>query len=270
MGDSSHVPAAAQALAVLRALASASGPMSATALARALDLPRSSTYHLLNVLAREGFVVHLPEERRWGLGVATFEVGSAYLRHDPLERLARPLLARLVDELASRHPAVAHLGVLHGRETLYLLKESPARHWQRPVTLVTDVGVRLPAHLTASGRSLLAALPAAQVRALFPDASAFVDRTGAGPASLSQLRRTLGEERRRGWSAEDGEVTPGYGSVAVAAFDHLGRPVAAVGLTVRRESCPPETWPTLAAAAADVAATLTRRLGGTPTPGPTG
>jgi DNA-binding IclR family transcriptional regulator len=43
----------------------------------------------------------------------------------------------------------AHLGVLHGRETLYLIKEQP----RRPVLLVTDVGVRLPAHLTAVGAS---------------------------------------------------------------------------------------------------------------------
>ena len=27
-------------------------------------------------IATEGFVVHLPEERRYGLGVAAFELGS--------------------------------------------------------------------------------------------------------------------------------------------------------------------------------------------------
>ena len=51
-------------------------------------------------------------------------------------------------------------------------------------SLVTDVGVRLPATLTASGLALLAALPAPQVRALYPDASAFVQRHGTGPTSL--------------------------------------------------------------------------------------
>jgi hypothetical protein len=49
-------------------------------------------------LAEAVFVVHLPEDRTYGLGVAAFEVGSAYLRHDPLERLARPVLARLVQQ----------------------------------------------------------------------------------------------------------------------------------------------------------------------------
>ena len=109
-------------------------------------------------MAEEGFVTHLPEERRYGLGVAAFEIGSAYSRQEPLQRLARPLMARLVDV---RH--TAHLAVLHGREVLYVVEErAPGR------PLVTDVGVRLPAQLAASGRAMLAALPAAQVRALFP------------------------------------------------------------------------------------------------------
>ena len=67
------VPAARQALALLRALARQPGPVPAAALARDLGLPRSTTYHLLAELIAAGFVVHLPEERRYGLGVTAFE-----------------------------------------------------------------------------------------------------------------------------------------------------------------------------------------------------
>ena len=91
---------------------------------------------------------------------------------------------------SSTGPGTArHLAVLHGREVLYVIEE---RAPGRP-PLVTDVGVRLPAQLTASGRAMLAALPPAQVRALFPDRTAFVDRHGAGPPSLTALRRLLVE-----------------------------------------------------------------------------
>ncbi|MGI5322580.1 IclR family transcriptional regulator [Actinomadura nitritigenes] len=250
----SQVPAARRALAVLRLLAAAPGPLPASAIARALDLPRSSTYHLLTAMAEDGFVTAIPEERRWGLGVAAFEIGSAYLRHEPLERLARPLLRRLVDGVGE----IAQLGVLHGAETLYLLKEQPPRH----ATLVTDVGVRMPAQLTASGLSLLAHLPPAQVRALFP--GRFVNRTGRGPASLRELRRVLAEDARRGWSSEDGYITEGFASIAACAFDHTGHPTAAVALTFRRDRHPPETWPDLAAPVLTAAAALTGRLTGRP------
>ena len=252
-----NAPAATRALSALRLLAAAPGPVTAAALARQLGIPRSSTFHLLAAMSAAGFVTHYPEEERWGLGVAAFEVGAAYLRHDPLERLGRPLLNRLGHDVAALVPAVAHLGVLHGRETLYLVRESPAT----PVTVVVDVGVRLPAALTASGRAMLAELPAAQLRALFPTKDAFVDRTGAGPTSMTALTRLLAVERARHWSEEDGFVAPGFASVAAAALDRSGRPVASIGLTFRSERADGPMRVELARAAMRTARELSRRLG---------
>lgn len=227
---SSTSPAVGRALDVLLYLAGKPGPVSGVAIARDLNIPRSSTYHLLDVLIARGFVVHFPDQRTYGLGMAAFEIGSAYLRHEPLEMLARPVLRRLVAQVGE----TAHLGVLHGAETLYLLKEQPAVS-RIPVTVVTDVGVRLPAHLTANGRSILAHLPAAQVRALFPPTRGFVDRTGAGPHTLPELRRVLGVERQQRWAEEIGLVTAGLQSVAACAFDHSGRPCAAISVTWRQD-----------------------------------
>lgn len=253
----SNVPAATRALAVLRSLASAPGPVSASVLARELGLPRSSMYHLLGAMQAAGFVAHYPEEERWGLGVGAFEIGAAYLRHEPLERFGRPVLHRLAHDIADLAPAVAHLGVLHGRETLYLLTDSP----RTAVTTIAEVGVRLPASLTASGRAVLAELPAAQIRALFPSKSAFVDRTGLGPTSASRLARLLTAERARGWAEEDGFIVPGYASVAVAARDHSGRPVASVGLTFRSDRADSSVRAELAKHAARAARDLSRRMG---------
>ena len=223
----SKVPAATQTLALLRALADR-GPSTAAALARTVGAPRSTTYHLLSVLRDDGFVVHLVDRRRWSLGPMAFTVGQAYLRHDPREELARPILRTLADETGE----TAHLGVLQGAEVLYLLKELPKRRLSAP-TLITEVGVRLPAATTASGRCMLAQLPHDQVRALMSAPTAFVSRTGLGPQSLSTLRRVLAEERRQGYSVEDGEVVPGYASVAVAVRDATGSPSASVSLTFR-------------------------------------
>ena len=230
----SAVPAAAHTLAVLRHLAAQPGPVPAGSISRTLGLPRSSTYHLLRVMTEAGFVVHLPEERRYGLGISAFELGTAYTRQAPLARLARPVLARLVDQVGHN----AHLAVLHGREVLYVVEE---RAVGRP-PLVTDVGVRLPAQLTASGRAVLAGLPSAQVRALFPDVGAFVDRHGAGPASLTALRSLLTDTRREGFARENGEVTPGFASMAMAVLDHAQHPVAGLAVTwpCDEHSVPPD------------------------------
>ncbi|MBE2314883.1 IclR family transcriptional regulator [Solirubrobacter sp. CPCC 204708] len=218
-----NAPAASHALKVLRLLARHAQPLPAATIATALGLPRSSTYHLLKVLADEGFVVHLPEQRRYGLGVAAHEIGSAYLKQEPLRWIAQTVLTRLTS--ATTHNA--HLAVLHGRDVLYVIEE---RAPDRP-DLVTDVGVRLPAHLTASGLAMLAALPQPQLQALFPDRSALTRRNNAGPASLKQLRATLTTARERGYAEEDGYVTPGLASVATAVLDHARQPIAAVAVT---------------------------------------
>ena len=115
----SKVPAAENTLRILKLLASRRGPMAASNIATALGLPRSSVYHLLGVMEANGFVLHLHEEQRYGLGISAFELSSAYSRQEPLSRLGRPMLASLVDVIGES----AHLAVLHGRDVLYIVEE---------------------------------------------------------------------------------------------------------------------------------------------------
>lgn len=251
-------PAVDHTLAILRLLSTRAEPLPAATIAREVAIPRSTTYKLLGILEAHGFVSHLPEDRRYGLGVAAVELGSAFSRQGGISRVARPILRRLVDETGHN----AHLAVLHGADVLYLLEErAPGRRM-----LVTDVGVRLPAHLTASGLAMLAELPAPQVRALYPDPSSFVQRHAPGPDRLSALRAELSRVRRRGFAVEDGTVSTGFASVASAAVDHVGYPVAAVALTYAVEEVDADALPALAASAAAAATELTRRLRGTRLP----
>lgn len=247
-----QVPAATRTLKVLKFLATQPDPVPLERIVRAVGLPRSTAYHLVNAMIEEGFVTHIAEERRYCLGVAAFEVGSGFTRQEPLQRLARRHLADLVDRLGQS----AHLAVPHGRDVLYVVEE---RAPGRP-PLVTDVGVRLPAHLTASGRAILAALPPAQVRALYPDRSAFVQRHERGPTSLSLLRTVLAETRQRGYALEDGEVTPGLSSVGAAVLDHNGVPLA--GIAVTYPTADVEDVEQLVREVRATAAAVSRRIGG--------
>ena len=243
------MPAAENTLRILRYLAGRPAPVAASAIARELELPRSTVYHLLATLTAHGFVLHLREDRRWSLGTSAFELAGGYARQQPLARLGRPLVAALSDRLGES----AHLAVMSGGDVLYIVEERAPR---RPA-LVTDVGVRLPAHLTATGRAMLAFLPREQVRALYPDASAFAERTGRGPQRLSELRELLREVRTRGYATEDGEVAEGLRSVGAVVRDAADWPIAAVAITwagdAGRETA-------LASAVRDAARTLEARL----------
>ena len=263
--SSPKVPAADQTLRILSLLAGSRGPMPASMIAAQLDLPRSTVYHLLATMQDRGFVLHLPDEQRYGLGVAAFELSSAYWRQEPLTRIGRPLLTALVD----RVHLSGHLAVPHGRDVLYVVEERA----QGAPTLITGVSVRLPMQLTASGRAILAALPRAQVRALYPDRNAFVHRhevdTAASPGAdaleidrYSRLRSVLDATVTRGFALEQGSVTPGFSSVAAPVLDHKGWPVAAIAVTFRAEELGEDRFAWLAREVHGTAETLSSRIYG--------
>ncbi|MGO2541589.1 MAG: IclR family transcriptional regulator [Specibacter sp.] len=219
-----QVPAAKNVLSVLRYVAAQAGPVGAAAIARDVDLPRSTTYHLLAALVDDGFVVHLPEERKYALGVTAHELGTGYSRQAPLHRLARFPIAQLVE----RTKRTAHLAVMHGREVIYIIEERA----RRQSALVTNPGVRLPAHLTASGRAMLASMTPEQLAALYPGPEAFPTRYETGVHSVPALNELLERIRERGFSWEQDEITDGFSSLAVPVLDRSGLAVASVTLTV--------------------------------------
>lgn len=249
------VPAARSALRILRLLAQRGQPMPAAVIAREIGLPRSSVYQLARAMMDEGFLVHYPEDRAYGLSDLVVEMGSASMQSDRLGRLAHPLMERLVTQAAV--PVVAHLAVLTGAEVTYVDKVAVPR----APTTVSTIGVRLPAHLTATGRAMLAGLSTAQVRALYPSRDSLVRRVGPGPRTLGDLDQLLAGVRERGWAAEDGDVMGGYSSVGAAALDRNGHPVAAIGLTYRSE-VPAGTEAALGALVVTTAAALSARMTG--------
>ncbi len=224
----SKIPAAERTLNLLRAMAEIGQPVTAARLAKRIGIPRSSCYQLLEVLKSQGFAIHFQDDKRWGLGLAAWELGSAYQRHAPLERLAKPVITNLVSELAQKTPVVGHLGVLDGSDVLYLLEQRPAKS----LKLVTDVGVRLPAHLTASGRAMLAHLDQKQLSASFRGRE-LTTRTNLGPKTLRDLKDILTTEKGQGFALEVDEVTMGYASVGVAIVDHLDHPMAGLAITLQ-------------------------------------
>ena len=226
----SLAPAADRTLDILEFIAS-NGQTQAATLARELGIPRSTVYQLLEILER----------------------GSAYSRQHRVSQVAHPVLARLVDETGEN----GHLAVLHGNEIIYVIEERAAH---RP-PLVSGVGVRLPSHLTATGRAILSALPRNQVRALYPNRQAFTDRTGIGPKSPKELEATLAETQRTGFAEEHGDVTPGFDSYAVAVRDYNDFPIAGLALTFVSGSLRPEQERSLKTKLRLAGTELSRRLG---------
>lgn len=216
----SKVPAATHTLAILRLLMTTDAPISAARIATQLRLPRSTTYQLLKVMVDAGFVMHLKSHRTYGLGAAAYSLAQAYSTQQPLVRAS----TRHAQALAKLAGGSAHVSRLSsGMEVLYVLEERSAA----AVSLITDVGVRLAAERTASGRAMLAALPDAELKAR-------VDAAGLG-RQWQKIHTMVQQVRLRGWAEETEEVSVGQSSIAAAVLDHTRRPAAALAVTFTPE-----------------------------------
>ena len=218
----SRVKSAERVMDILDLLSRRGLPLPAMEIARALELPKSTTHHLLNVMRERHYVTYRPEERAWTLGVAAFEVGASYLRSGPLAHDGQ----RFMTALTNATGETAHLAVLQGTDVIYLDKREPV---SPGVRLVTEVGTRLPAHLTAVGRALLSRLDTDRLAALYAG-YAWPTRTGRGPTSLGGLRQMLAEDRAGGVAVERDTTTSGIECVAAPVVGRDGGAVAALGV----------------------------------------
>ncbi len=252
-GTSSQVKSADRVLRVLELLAKRATPQPTMAIARDCGVPKSSMHHLLNVMLARNFVAYFEADRTWGLGVAAFEIGSAYLRSEPLQRLGRPRLVAVTAQTGE----TSHLAVLRGVDVVYLDKEQPRTNAPK---LVTEVGVRLPAHLTSVGIAILAHLPAAQLRAIYAD-QALTNRTGSGPRNEVELQRLLRACRDAGYAQDLQMTTRGISCIAAPVFSWDGTPTAAIGITFLAEAYRPAELDELSHVIVHESRKLSRSLG---------
>jgi DNA-binding IclR family transcriptional regulator len=151
----------------------------------------------------------------------------------------------------------ALLGILLGAEVLLIARADPAGD---PYQSVPAVGVRLLGHLSAFGRALLMN-EEHQVRSMFPAGKELAAPTGKGPRRQNDLLALLRQQAEQGFAADHGEVHRSTTSVAAPVVDHLGHPVASLGVTYWSASRDAAGRRALADLLLRSAATLSGRLG---------
>jgi DNA-binding IclR family transcriptional regulator len=201
---------------LLEAIAAGQDPQTAPALADAVGLNRSTAWRILATLEARGLVERDPETNRYRLGFAVLRLAAA-AGHEPLVRLAQPLLRRLADASGE----TVNLAVARQLELVYA-DQVQARHVMAPNWL----GHRVPLHATSTGKAFLAALPGGELEQIVR-LERFTDAT---VTDLGALRDELAAVRARGWADSHGELELGLWGVSAAACDAAGRPVAVLSV----------------------------------------
>ncbi|MHB8687243.1 MAG: IclR family transcriptional regulator [Candidatus Dormibacteraceae bacterium] len=155
------------------------------------------------------------------MGSELFVLGSSYGASLDLVREANSVAFQVM----ARCDETVQVAVLEGREVLYVAKaDSP-----QAVRLVSEVGKRLPAHCTALGKVMLAALTPADFTHLFAAVKLEV-LTPRSISDLASLEVHLGQIRGTGHASEHGESNPDAGCVAAPIRNSAGTCVAAMSI----------------------------------------
>jgi DNA-binding IclR family transcriptional regulator len=181
--DVREVKSAARTVDVLEHLAARDNrPVRLRELSEEMGIPRSSLYALLQTLVARGWVRTDATGSLYGIGIRALLAGTDYIDTDPRVALVRSFL----DEAAETLGETIHFARLDGDDVVYLATRESRQYlrtWSR-------VGRRLPSHVAALGKALLAergdeALPAEPLRRLTPH---MVPDRAALAAELAQTR----------------------------------------------------------------------------------
>ena len=207
--------------------------LGAAEVARALEVPRSSAFRLIQTLEYLGYLERTGNDYR--LGPAVLRLGFEYVAALPITELARPILANLRDECG----CTAQLALRDQREVVYVMHVLGPSHFSSNVS----VGTRLPVHATALGRMFLAYMSDQAISALYAGSTlqrfsnrttitvnglierAHADRArGCGDQRIAFRGGHLGHRRRgSGWSRSARGRPVHHPAAARAARDAPGR-----------------------------------------------
>ncbi|GAA4360244.1 IclR family transcriptional regulator [Paeniglutamicibacter cryotolerans] len=201
-----------RAMRILESLSGASRPMTLTAIADELEIPKSTAHSILKALASRGFL-DVDEYQGYTVGLKAFEVGASHLRSTNAVEVVVPQLVELTRALG----ITSHYAILDGADAVYLCKEDPPG---LGLKLASSVGARLPAHTTAVGKAALAWLPEANQEGYL----AALGGRRAGKLAVDRLRGELTAVRERGYSSDDGDTALGVRCVAAPVRYRSGPP----------------------------------------------
>lgn len=189
-----------------------------------LGIPRASAHELVGALADRGYLQAVSEPpSRYALGVRAFRLGGAYERDLDLVSMSRESARRVAAECGETVQVV----IREGRFAVFIVRIDSTHS----IRLVSDVGSSIPAHCTAGGKVLLAALDSNEVNALFPDDDSLPAMTAQSINSKERLLMELETTRERGWAEENSESNENVACVAAPILDRSGTCIAAMSIS---------------------------------------
>jgi DNA-binding IclR family transcriptional regulator len=252
---SSKAPAISRAAAVLRLLGKSDVPLGVQSIARELGLVPSTCLHVLRALVAEEFVAFDPDTKRYTLEAGVLTLARHWLRRNPFNDLAEPVLDRIGEAFDVTMIGVQIVGLEH---IIVVAASQSGPNFQ----LSTQIGSRFPALISATGRCIAAfgghseSDLEARFRTLRWDE----------PPTFDQWKEQVSQTGVQGFAVDAGNYISGVTVVAAPVWrarGKLGHALVAIGIgnALRRNRLP-----ALQDALLSAAQTLSKQLCGEASP----
>ncbi|MGC1467400.1 MAG: IclR family transcriptional regulator [Pseudolabrys sp.] len=216
------VQSIARAFAIMEEIARNRDGIGLAELSKRVGLHNSTAFHLVKTMVSLGYVRQIKDSKRYRIGRPLFALAASALDEREMISLATPIL----EELSRETGESAHFSVRMGDAVVVLARTMGPGAFQ----LNDRIGVVRPAHCTALGKIVLAAMPLEQFDDFLARAElcAHTAKTITDPA---RLRREIAEVRRAGMAFDDGEFDGELRCVALPVRDFSGQVVGAMGMS---------------------------------------
>ncbi len=213
---------ALRTMAILNYMAAVRSPVGISEMSRALRIPKSSVFSLVNTLV-DGRYIELAgrEHKTYRLGFKLFQTGITYLSNVELHQVAHPLLRELMVTLGQ----TVHLGTEDEEELVFLDSIEAEGSVVRSAARLGRS--QSPMYCSGLGKALLAAHPDEELVRRFRGAR-FEARTANTIEDINQLMDEMRATRRRGYAVDDGESSIDLFCVAAPLYDRSRAVVGAI------------------------------------------
>lgn len=211
-----------RALLILEEIARAREGIGLSELSKRVGLHNSTTFHLVKTMVSLGYIRQAKDSKHYRVGGPLFALAASALDEIEMVSHARPIL----EDLSRASGETSHFAVRMGDTVVLLARNSGPGAFQ----LTDRVGVVRPAHCTALGKVILAALRPEQFERYLTRA----ELQAFSPKSITEvepLRREIAEVRNGGIAFDDGEFDPEVRCIAVPVRDFTSYVIGAIGIS---------------------------------------
>lgn len=195
---------------VLRCFGSGVSELTVTDVTGMLDMPKANASRLMKAMREAGLLETIGTSKRHRPGRMLLDIAATIRASSRLIREAGEVVARISRE--SGH--TGYVSVLDGA----MVRAALDFEGTNALRVVSSSGRSLHAHASATGRTLLARLSGAEIRALYPD-GALPQQSERAPGGIEALLREIERVRGDGYAISFEESTPGVDALAVAVAD---------------------------------------------------